>query len=374
MRGSNKNISKKRHQELVEFQRSLGIRFRNLAILNTALSHKSYVNELEGDLENYEKLEFLGDSFLGLVVSDYLYNQEIYLKEGTLARIKSYVVSESTLYSVGKTINIQKYLLLGKGEEKSGGRHRKALIGDSIEALIGAYYIDGGFSKARKLVERLFAGEIENVEKNRHVKDYKSILQEYAQKRYKVIPHYTIINTEGPDHRRKFYVNVTVGKRTYGPGIGESKKQAEQNAASMALGDLLTHKRLRDPNIERSAKHRQTLSLETESHKSADRRSKRRRGDDRTSEDHQTKSLETKSLETKSRKSAGRRSEIRKGDDRSSGDRQTKSLQTRGLKIQSTPSSERPAKDHQSKSRRTKTLPTNGDEADNHTDKTKGQS
>jgi len=320
MRGSNKNISKKRRQELVEFQQSLGIRFRNLAILNIALSHKSYVNESEEDLENYEKLEFLGDSFLGLVVSDYLYKQEIYLKEGTLARIKSYVVSESTLYSVGKTINIQKYLLLGKGEEKSGGRHRKALIGDSIEALIGAFYLDGGFSKARKLVERLFAGEIENVEENRHVKDYKSILQEYAQKRYKVIPHYTIINTEGPDHKRKFYVNVTVGKRTYGPGKGESKKQAEQNAASMALGDLLTHKRLRDPSIERSSKHRQARGLKT-------------------------KSLQIKGLSTESRKPAGRRSKRRKGDDLPSGDRQTKSLEIKDLETKRRPPKGRPT-DH----------------------------
>jgi ribonuclease-3 len=253
MRGSNKTISKERRRQLAGFQRSLRIRFRNLEVLNTALSHKSYVNESEGDLENYEKLEFLGDSFLGLVVSDYLYNQEMYLKEGTLARIKSYVVSESTLHRVGKAINIQKYLLLGKGEERSGGRYRKALIGDCIEALIGAYYLDAGFEKARSLVERLFSVEIENVEKNRHVKDYKSILQEYTQKRYKVIPQYTVVNTEGPDHKRRFYVNVTVKKRTYGPGDGESKKQAEQNAASLALGELLTHKRLRDPNIERAA-------------------------------------------------------------------------------------------------------------------------
>lgn len=252
MRRSNKTISKERRRDLAGFQRSLRIRFGNLEILNTALSHKSYVNESEGDLENYEKLEFLGDSFLGLVVSDYLYNQEMYLKEGTLARIKSYVVSESTLHRVGKAINIQKYLLLGKGEEKSGGRNRKALIGDCIEALIGAYYLDAGFDKARSLVERLFSVEIENVEKNRHVKDYKSILQEYTQKRYKVIPQYTVVNTEGPDHKRRFYVNVTVKKRTYGPGVGESKKQAEQNAASLALGELLTHKRLRDPNIERA--------------------------------------------------------------------------------------------------------------------------
>ena len=259
MRGSNKIISKERRQELAKFQRSLGIRFKNLEVLNTALSHKSYVNESGGDLENYEKLEFLGDSFLGLVVSDYLYNQEMYLKEGTLARIKSYVVSESTLYRVGRAINIQNYLLLGKGEEKSGGRHRKALIGDCIEAIIGAYYLDGGFNKARRFVERLFSVEIENVEKNRHVKDYKSILQEYTQKRYKVIPHYTVINTEGPDHRRKFYVDVTVKKRTYGPGTGESKKQAEQNAANLALSELLLHKRLRDPNIERAAGSRMAV-------------------------------------------------------------------------------------------------------------------
>ncbi|MBN2324115.1 MAG: ribonuclease III [Spirochaetes bacterium] len=256
MRGSNKAVSRERRKELYEFQRLLGIRFRNLKILNTALSHKSYVNESEGELENYEKLEFLGDSFLGLVVSDYLYNQDIYLKEGTLARIKSYVVSESTLYRIGMDINIQKYLLLGKGEEKSGGRFRKALIGDCIEALIGAYYLDAGFSRARKLVVRLFAEEIETVEENRHVKDYKSILQEYAQKRYKVIPHYTVINTEGPDHKRTFYVKVLLKKRVFGPGIGDSKKQAEQNAASLALSELLTHRRLRDPNIEWTGKKR----------------------------------------------------------------------------------------------------------------------
>jgi ribonuclease-3 len=256
MRGSNKAVFKERRRELYEFQRLLGIRFRNLKILNTALSHKSYVNESDGELENYEKLEFLGDSFLGLVVSDYLYNQDIYLKEGTLARIKSYVVSESTLFRIGKDINIQKYLLLGKGEEKSGGRLRKALIGYCIEALIGAYYLDAGFNKARKLVVRLFAEEIETVEENRHVKDYKSILQEYAQKRYKVIPHYTVVNTEGPDHKRTFYVKVTLKKHVFGPGIGDSKKQAEQNAASLALSELLTHKRLRDPNIEWTGKKR----------------------------------------------------------------------------------------------------------------------
>lgn len=250
-------ISRERRQVLVEFQKSLNIHFKSLELLNTALSHKSYVNESREDLEDNEKLEFLGDAFLGLGISDYLYNQNLYLKEGTLARIKSYVVSEHTLYRIGKEINIQKYLLLGKGEEKSGGRYRKALISDSIEALIGAYFIDGGYKQASKLVEMLFYNEIVRVEKNRHVKDYKSILQEFSQKRYKVIPQYNIINIKGPDHRRKFFVNVTIKKKTFGPGIGESKKQAEQKAASIALSELITSKRLRDPNIEKTRETRQ---------------------------------------------------------------------------------------------------------------------
>jgi ribonuclease-3 len=252
MRKNKTTITHDRRQKLVEFQQSLDIRFKSFEILNTALSHKSYVNEADRDLENYEKLEFLGDAFLGLVISDYLYNQRQYLKEGTLARIKSYVVSEHTLYKIGKKIHIQRYLLLGKGEEKSGGRNRKALIGDSIEAVIGAYYIDRGFQKARRLVEKLFCDEIEDVEENRHVKDYKSILQEFTQKRYKVIPQYGIINVEGPDHRRKFFINVTIKKKTFGPGIGESKKQAEQHAASIALKELIVSKRVKDPVIERS--------------------------------------------------------------------------------------------------------------------------
>ncbi len=250
-------ISRERKQALVEFQKSLSIRFKNLELLNTALSHKSYVNESREDLEDNEKLEFLGDAFLGLVISDYLYNQNLYLKEGTLARIKSYVVSEQTLYRIGKEINIQKYLLLGRGEEKSGGRYRKALISDGIEALIGAYYIDGGYKQARKLVEMLFYNEIVRVEKNRHVKDYKSILQEFSQKQYKIIPQYNIIDIKGPDHRRKFFVNVTIKKKTFGPGIGESKKQAEQKAAGIALGELIISKRLRDPNIEKTIETRQ---------------------------------------------------------------------------------------------------------------------
>ncbi len=252
MKKTKKGLSKERIQALLEFQKSLNIRFRDLTLFNTALSHKSYVNESPAELENNEKLEFLGDSFLGLVISAALYNQNIYFREGTLARIKSYVVSEQLLYKIGKEINIQNYILIGRGEEKTGGRQRKALISDCVEAIIGAYYLDAGYRSAKALVQRLFYKEIIEVEKNRHEKDYKSILQEYSQKRFKVVPQYSVVSTEGPDHKRQFYINVSIRKRSYGPGTGGSKKTAEQMAARIALRHLMKLKGVRDTGIEKT--------------------------------------------------------------------------------------------------------------------------
>jgi ribonuclease-3 len=250
MKRTKKGISKRRFKELVEFQKGIGISFNNLTLLSTALSHKSYVNEVDELLENNEKLEFLGDAFLGLVISATLYNQNIYLKEGSLARIKSYVVSEATLEKIGREIGIQDYILIGKGEEKSGGRNRKSLISDCVEAVIGAYYLDSGYRPAKVLVQKLFLKEIIEVEKNRHVKDYKSILQEYSQKRYRSVPKYSVIDMKGPDHRKKFYVNVAVKKKTFGPGTGDNKKEAEQMAASIALSQMKHLRGIRDPSIE----------------------------------------------------------------------------------------------------------------------------
>jgi ribonuclease-3 len=238
MRKVKKAISKKRAEELLEFQSNLGISFKNLELLNTALCHRSYVHEIDDTMEDNEKLEFLGDAFLGLVISDLLYSQNLYFREGTLARIKSYVVSQPTLHKIGKEIGIQRFILIGKGEEKSGGRDRGALISDCLEAVIGAYYIDSGYRRAKKLVKKLFFKEILEVEKNRHQKDYKTILQEYSQKRTKTVPEYVVVGTEGPEHQRRFFVNVRVFGKEYGPGQGRSKKQAEQEAAQIALKNL----------------------------------------------------------------------------------------------------------------------------------------
>lgn len=250
MKRSKKGISKKRASELLEFQSALGIRFRNIELLNTALCHRSYVHEIDEMLEDNEKLEFLGDAFLGLVVSALLYNQKLYFREGSLARIKSYVVSQPTLYKVGREVDIQHYILIGRGEEKSGGRNRGALISDSLEAVIGAYYIDSGYRQAKKLVKQLFFKEIIDVERNRHKKDYKTILQEYSQKRYRSVPEYSVVSTEGPEHRREFFVNVNVHGKVYGPGQGRSKKQAEQEVAQMALKSLKKKRGVRELIIE----------------------------------------------------------------------------------------------------------------------------
>jgi len=259
----NSQITKERKKELISFQKILGIRFKRLELLNTALAHKSYVNESGLDIENNEKLEFLGDAFLGFIISNFLYNQRLYSKEGSLARIKSYVVSEPTLYRVGKKLNIQQYLLLGKGEEKSGGRERQALISDAVEAVIGAYFLDSGYKKAKKFVEKLFYEEILRVEKDQHEKDYKSILQELTQKRYRELPEYSVIDMEGPEHRKKFYVNVRIKKRVYGPGVGVSKKEAEQKAAYIALKNLKSSSSLSDTGIERIIKSQDSESAGT---------------------------------------------------------------------------------------------------------------
>lgn len=250
MRKVKKSISKKRAAELLEFQNSLSIRFKRPDLLNTALCHRSYVHEIDDTMEDNEKLEFLGDAFLGLVISDMLYNQNLYFREGSLARIKSYVVSQPTLHKVGKQIGIQRFILLGKGEEKSGGRDRGALISDCLEAVIGAYYIDSGYRQAKKLVKKLFFKEILEVEKNRHQKDYKTILQEYTQKKSRTVPEYVVVGTEGPEHQRRFFVNVKVLGKVYGPGQGRSKKQAEQEAAHFALKSLRKKVKMKELIIE----------------------------------------------------------------------------------------------------------------------------
>lgn len=229
-----------RRGELFSFMKTAGIKIRNLELLNLAFCHRSYTNEYKGDIDNNERLEFLGDSVLGLVMADYLYHHLPEQPEGELARIKSIVVSEPILAERAREIGIAQQLLMGKGEAQSGGRQKDAILSDAMEAVIGAYYLDGGFKPVTRFVVDLLKDEVTKVLENRHqAKDYKTQLQELVQKKFKTCPKYHLVESQGPDHDRTFFIEARIMDKHYGPGVGTNKKRAEQEAARMALEDLL---------------------------------------------------------------------------------------------------------------------------------------
>ncbi len=223
-----------RKKELSLFEKHAEIRFRRLELLNLAFSHRSYANENPSKTDNNEKLEFLGDSVLGLVVADYLFQILPDKAEGDLARIKSFVVSEDSLAIIAKQLKVDNYILIGKGEEYSGGRNKKAILADAMEAIFGAYYLDSGLKSCRKFILKHLIPEITKVLENKHKKDYKTLLQEFAQKKFKSYPRYALVKKTGPDHNKTFWIQVSVGGEIFGPGTGKNKKEAEQNAAGMA--------------------------------------------------------------------------------------------------------------------------------------------
>ena len=233
-RASDRTVSAERRRELQLFQRHAEIRFRELERLEQAFTHRSWANESGSSLGNNERLEFLGDSVLGLVVAEYLHEQLPDQPEGELARIKSFVVSEASLSEISRQLRVDNYILIGRGEEYSGGRSKKTILADTLEAIIGAYYLDSGFPAAKRFVERLLVPEIDKVREDRHAKDYKTLLQEHVQKRMKTYPHYRVIQKTGPDHDRTFQIEVRINDRSYGPGRGKNKKEAEQDAARLA--------------------------------------------------------------------------------------------------------------------------------------------
>lgn len=230
-------ISKERKGQLLEFCGNLKIHFKNLEILDLAFHHKSFSNENPGaKVYNNERLEFLGDSVLGLATAAFLYEDMDTEREGELAKIKASVVSEKSLAPIAlKKMHIDRYLVLGKGEENSGGRKKAAILADAVEAVIGALYIDSGYEAAEKLVKELIVPEIRKAQSDEGDKDFKTILQELCQKKLSVCPTYSLVKTTGPDHDRTFFVLVKVGNVYYGPAEGKNKKTAEQNAAKIAL-------------------------------------------------------------------------------------------------------------------------------------------
>ena len=232
-------IEPDRRKELRQLQRKMNVRFRQLVLLDQALSHSSFVNELPDQrfLHN-EKLEFLGDAVLELVVSHELFDNYPSYFEGELTKLRAAVVRRSTLAKVAKKIGIGPYIRLGKGEELGGGRKRNSLLADAIEAVIGALFLDSGLNTARTFIVEHFSDEIERLDHDRHKMDYKSILQEITQSRFQNLPKYTVLNESGPPHDRRYKVLLSIGGEPFGTGIGRNKKEAQQNAARIALRKL----------------------------------------------------------------------------------------------------------------------------------------
>ena len=239
-----KKLDPERKKALKTFCRDLGLSFGNLNLLDLAFHHRSFSNEnTEHRRYNNERLEFLGDSVLGLVTAAFLYEDMMDNPEGDLAKIKANVVSEKSLAPIAKNVmHIDQYLILGKGEELSGGREKPAILADAVEAVIGALYLDSGYEAAEKLVLKLIVPEIRKVQQDKGNKDYKSLLQEFYQKKYRTCPSYELVKMTGPDHDKTFWVTVHLGNTSYGPESGKSKKAAEQEAAKAAYRMLLIEK------------------------------------------------------------------------------------------------------------------------------------
>jgi len=230
-------LEPERKKQLAAFQKAAGIRFKSPALLNLSFVHRSVSNEA-GTRFNNERLEFLGDSILGAVCATLLYQKYPDKTEGDLAKVKSVTVSEEVLSAVAKVLQIDTMLLLGKGEELSGGRSKKTILADTLEAIIGALYLDSGYKTVFSFINRCFSPEIERIVGDDYHRDYKSLLQEMCQRDFRSYPHYRMIKCSGPDHDHTFWMEVSVGGTVYGPGIGRNKKAAEQEAARMAYKAL----------------------------------------------------------------------------------------------------------------------------------------
>ncbi len=229
------NKKKNRLRQINKLQSILKIKFRNKSLLNRALTHRSHLNEAGPGARDNERLEYLGDSVLALVVNEYLFKRFEKYPEGDLAKIKSAVVSEATLFKVARELNLGSFLLMGKGEELSGGRTRPSILANSLEAVIGALYLDSGLKDCKKLVLSLLKSDIERIDSMESYRDPKTTLQEYVQKKYRERPLYEIIAESGPDHQKQFTVRLVVAGKSVAEGTGASKRGAEMEAARKAL-------------------------------------------------------------------------------------------------------------------------------------------
>ncbi len=220
-------------ESINELEKKIEYCFREKALLKQALTHSSFVNEQRiKKLPDYERLEFLGDAVLELTTSDFLFRRFPDVREGELTKRRASIVCGSSLAQCAENISLGEYILMGRGDESAGGRHKENMISDVMEAVIGAIYLDGGFKKAVAFIQRFVLSDFEE---KRLFYDSKTLLQEYVQKEKGAVLDYVLVNEYGPDHSREFVVEARVNGNTVGKGIGKTKKGAEQQAAYEAL-------------------------------------------------------------------------------------------------------------------------------------------
>jgi len=230
-------------ENTTELERRFGYIFKDKELLTEALTHRSFYYESpDKSFAHNERLEFLGDSVLGFVIVEYLFLSDRKLTESVMAKIKSYLVKESVLSEIANSLSLGEYLRLGKGEEATGGRAKKSLLADTVEALLGAVYLDSGYKKVREVILRLFSDKLDKIMHSTEFSDFKTELQEKTQLLFGCLPEYRVVKQEGEEHKKVFTIEVFIAGKQFGRGTGKSKKEAQTFAAREALLGLVSDK------------------------------------------------------------------------------------------------------------------------------------
>jgi len=233
------HMDKERTGKFKDFEKKISYTFNDISLLDNALTHRSYVNENQELLcKDNERFEFLGDAVLELCISDILMKKFPDYTEGQLSKLRASLVNEQALSELAKNFQLGDFLLLGKGEESSGGRNKRSILSNTFEALMAAIYLDSGYEKTYRLISNLFRALIENGFDQTIYRDYKTYVQEISQNKFKVIPEYVLIHQYGPDHDKIFEIELVIPDILKTTGTGKNKKDAEQKAAKKALEEL----------------------------------------------------------------------------------------------------------------------------------------
>ena len=231
-------ISKDRKTKLITCQKKLGYPFKNITLLNQALTHKSFINENNRKYKDNERLEFLGDSVLDLIIGEYSLKNFKNRMEGDLSKIRAALVNEINLSKISRSLNLGENIQLGKGESLSGGHNKNSILANTFEAIVAAIYLDGGLKKTARIILPLFKTDLHHLANTSSYRDFKSELQEHAQAKKIAIPDYKVEKETGPDHDKIFEVTVSISGKIVGNGKGKNKKEGEQEAAREALESL----------------------------------------------------------------------------------------------------------------------------------------